>query len=58
MRDNPEGGELDPAVDVRRRCKKILLFYPVQVRGQKKAVTVAAKSRQFIAGERGKGKFH
>jgi len=22
MRDNPEGGELDPADDVRRRCKK------------------------------------
>jgi len=22
MRDNPEGGEIDPAGDVRRRCKK------------------------------------
>jgi len=22
MQDNPEGGELDPAEDVRRRCKK------------------------------------
>jgi len=22
MRGDPEGGELDPAVDVRRRCKK------------------------------------
>jgi len=22
MRDNPEGGELDPVVDARRRCKK------------------------------------
>jgi len=26
MRDNPEGGELDPAVDDRRRCKKNFPF--------------------------------
>jgi len=26
MRDNPEGGELDPADDVRRRCKNFLPF--------------------------------
>jgi len=26
MRDNPEGSELDPAVVVRRRCKKNIFF--------------------------------
>jgi len=41
---HPEGDELDPADDVRRCCKK-------------KAVTVAAKSEQLIAGETGKGQF-
>jgi len=35
VRNNPEGGELDPAY----------------VRGQKKAVIVAAKSGQFTAGQ-------
>jgi len=28
MRVNPEGGELDPADDVRWRCKKISPLYP------------------------------
>jgi len=40
MRDNSEGGELDPAGDARRCCKKNSVFssarrsfYPAQVRG-------------------------
>jgi len=32
-------------------------FYHAWVRGQEKAVTVAAKSGQFTAGEMGKGQF-
>jgi len=47
MRDNPEGGELDPAEGSASASRRILPFYPVQVRGQEKAVTVAAKSEQF-----------
>jgi len=44
IRDNPRD-ELYPAEGVRRRCKKILLqFYPAWVRGQEKAMAVAAKS--------------
>jgi len=35
----------------------LLPFYPDQVRGQKKAVTVAAKSEQFTAGETRKDQF-
>jgi len=45
MRNNPEGKELDPAVDV--RCAAT----------QKKAVTVVVKSRQYAAGEMRKGQF-
>jgi len=53
MRDNPEGGEFDPAEGVRRRSmKNSPSVYPAQVRGQEKAVAVAAKSGQFTAGER------
>jgi len=35
----------------------LLRFYPAQIRGRGKAVTVAATSRQFTAGETGKGQF-
>jgi len=36
-------------------ARRILLpFYPAQVRGQKKAVTVAEQSGQFTASEMGK----
>jgi len=55
-RDDPEGGELDPAVDVRRRCEKNSPSgFLAQTGGQKKTVTVPAKSGQFTAGEVGKG---
>jgi len=47
MRDNSEGSELDPVVNVS----------PAQVRGQQMAVTVAAKSGQFTAGNAGKDQF-
>jgi len=51
-----ELGKLDPTVDDRGAKRRILLpFYPALVRGQKKAVTVAAKSGQFTAGEVGWG---
>jgi len=43
MQDNPED-ELDPADDVCRRCRRIILpFYSAYARGQKKAVTVALR---------------
>jgi len=51
---NPEEGELDPAVDVRRRCKKNSSVLSCI---GKKAVTVASKSGQFTASETGKGQF-
>jgi len=36
-------------------AKRILFpFYPAQIRGQEKAVTVAAKSGQFTADETGR----
>jgi len=39
-------------------ARRILLqFYPAYIRGQKKDVTVAAKSKQFTAGEMRKGQF-
>jgi len=38
-------------------AKRILLFYRAYVREQEKAVTVAAKSRQFTAEETRKGQF-
>jgi len=44
MQDNPEGGELDPAEGVRRRCKKNSSVLSCVGRGQEKAVTAAAKS--------------
>jgi len=40
MRDNP--GELDPAVDVRKRCKKNSSV--IACIGQKKAVNMVSKS--------------
>jgi len=52
MRDNPEVGELNPAVFVRRRCKKNSSV--LSCIGQKKAVTVAAKSEQLTAGKTGR----
>jgi len=59
MWDNREGGELDPADDVRRHCKKnssIFILHIVHRYGrQKKAVTVAAKSGQFTASKTGMG---
>jgi len=55
MRDSQGGGESDPTEDVHSAARRILLpFYPAEVRGQKKAVTVAAKSRQFAADNTGK----
>jgi len=54
MWDNPEGSELDLAVDDRRRCKKNSSTLSCMVRGQKKALTVAEKSGQFTASEAGK----
>jgi len=57
MQDNP-GGELDPAVDDQRHYKKNLLpVNPAYIRGQKKAVIVAAKSEQFTEGEAEHGQF-
>jgi len=57
MRDNPEGG--DPAEGVRRHCMKNSpsVLSCIDIRGQEKAVTVASKSRQFTAGQTGKGQF-
>jgi len=56
--NNPKGGELNPAVDIRRRCKKnLLLFYSAPIRAQKKIVTVAAKLEKFRADEARKGQF-
>jgi len=45
MRDNPEGGEFDPADDVCRRCKKnsSVLSY------------IDKKTEHFTAGKTGKG---
>jgi len=37
-------------------ARRILPFYPASVRGQEKAVAVAAKSGQFTADETGKGR--
>jgi len=54
MQNNPEGGDLEPADDVHSRCKKNSSVLSYIKRGQKKAVTVAAKSRQFTASETGK----
>jgi len=55
MRDNPEGGESDPADDVRRHCKKNSLSVLSCVgKRTKEGVTVAAKSEQFTAGDTGK----
>jgi len=48
MRDSPEGGELDPAEGVRRRCKKNYSVLSCVVRGQEKAVTVAASDSDRI----------
>jgi len=52
MRNNPEGSELDPAVDDRRHCKKnfpsILSCIGERI---KKAVTVVANSEQFTPEE-------
>jgi len=45
MRDNP-GGELDPAVDDHRHCKKNSPSVLSCIGEQKKAVTVAVKSGQ------------
>jgi len=39
MQDSQKGGELDPAVDIRRRYQKNYS----QVRGQNKALIMAAK---------------
>jgi len=54
MQNNPEG-KLDLAEDVRKRCKmnSSSVLYCIQ----EKAVTVAAKSKQFTADEMGKGQF-
>jgi len=53
MRGN-SGGELDPAVDDRRRCKKNFSFvYPAWVRGQKTLI-MAAKMGQFTTDEQGR----
>jgi len=38
-------------------ARRILPFYPAQVRGQEKAVTMATKSGQFTAGKMGKASF-
>jgi len=51
--DNPDRGELDPAYEISRRCKKNSHSVLFCIRGQKKAVMVAAKSGQFIAGKTG-----
>jgi len=48
MRDNPEGGELDLADDVRMHCKKNSPSVLSSIRGQEKTVTVAAKPRHGI----------
>jgi len=53
MRVNPSG-ELDPAVDVRRRYKKNSLSVLSCIDKRKtKAVIMAAKSGQFTTGEAG-----
>jgi len=51
MRDNPEGGEVDFAVDDRRRCKKNSpsVLSCIDKRNKRKAVTATAKSGQFSA---------
>jgi len=59
MRDNPGGGELDPAVGIRRRCKKnSSVLSCIGKRIKKGYVTAASKSRQFTAGEMRKSQFH
>jgi len=55
MQDSQGEGESDLAEGVRRRCMKNSPF--LSCIGQKKAVTVAAKSRQFTADKMGKGQF-
>jgi len=58
MRDSQGGGESDLADDVRRRCmKNSPSFLSCIGKRPKKAVTVAAKSRQFTADKTGKGQF-
>jgi len=59
MRDNPEGGDLDTAVGVRRRCKKNSLSVLSCIgKRAREAVTGAAKSGQFTADETGKDQFY
>jgi len=38
-------------------AKRILLFYPAWISGQKEAVTVVAKSRPFTVARRGRARF-
>jgi len=56
MRDNP-GGELDPAVYVRRRCKNNSSVLSCIVKRTKEGCDVAVKSRQYTAGDAQKGQF-
>jgi len=55
MRDNLERGDYRRVAGAARKI--LFPFYPAYVSGQEKAVTVAAKSSQFTAGETGKGQF-
>jgi len=50
MLDNPERGDLDPAVDDHWYYKENFPFYPAYIRRNKKAVTMAEKLGQFTAG--------
>jgi len=58
-RDNPEGGELDPTDDARRRCKtnSPSVLYFIGIGGKEKAEAVAAKLGEFTEVETGQGHF-
>jgi len=58
MQHSQGGGESDLAEGVRRHCMKNSPSFLFCIgKGQKKVVTLAAKSRQFTADKTGKGQF-
>jgi len=58
MRDDPKGGDLDPAVDDRKRCKKNSpSVLSCTGKGTKEGCDLAAESSQFTADETGMGQF-